>query len=146
MKANLFKYAVNCVIFGLTNVISIVTALYNIDTVCNGIEQLKINLSKRLKDLIQIETFKINWNAESKLNTRENINYKNGESVSPTRSATMRRQRSRSSHGTERSMTTSSDSSKDAGGHGGRQTASAAPINRRPPVSTDTNNKSNETN
>ena len=52
MKANIFKYAVNCVIFGLTNVISIVTALYNIDTVCNGIEQLKINLSKRLKDLI----------------------------------------------------------------------------------------------
>ena len=83
----------------------------------------------------------MNWSAESKLNTRENINYKAGEAgtVSPTRSATaIRRQRSRSSHGPgDRSSSSSvkvTPGVKETAvlGLGGvqRQSASAVPAHR----------------
>ena len=83
----------------------------------------------------------MNWSAESKLNTRENINYKAGEggTVSPTRSATaIRRQRSRSSHGPGDRASPSSVKTTEGGvketvvGLGGvpRQSASAVPAHR----------------
>ena len=83
----------------------------------------------------------MNWSAESKLNTRENINYKAGEAgaVSPTRSATaIRRQRSRSSHGPGDRSSPSSVKATEGGvketivGLGGvpRQSASAVPAHR----------------
>ena len=89
----------------------------------------------------------MNWSAESKLNTRENINYKAGEAgtVSPTRSATaIRRQRSRSSHGPgDRSSSSSVKATQNGNrSEGGvketvlglvgvpRQSASAVPAHR----------------
>ena len=84
-----------------------------------------INLS-----FLKVETHKINWKAESKINSRENINYQPGGigSVSPTRSANTRRARSRSSHGNSR---TNGNGAEENVVNGVRLTASAAPYMAR---------------
>ena len=80
-----------------------------------------------------MESHKINWKAESKINSRENINYQPGGvgSVSPTRSATsVRRARSRSSHGNSRAMSNGNGAigtSQENVVNGVRLSASAAP-------------------
>jgi len=80
----------------------------------------------------KVETHKINWKAESKINSRENINYQPGGigSVSPTRSANVRRARSRSSHGNARAISNGNGvlgASQENMVNGVRLTASAAP-------------------
>ena len=84
---------------------------------------------------LQIETYKVNWSAESKLNTRENLRYKESQATSPTRSAAVRRQRSRSSHGARDQAVAKAAAKGDAKAEWNqRQTVSAAPAHRTQPV------------
>ena len=83
----------------------------------------------------QIETYKVNWSAESKLNTRENLRYKESQASSPTRSAAVRRQRSRSSHGARDQAVAKAAAKGDAKAEWNqRQTVSAAAAHRTQPV------------
>ena len=93
------------------------------------------NLSIQKCLRLQIETYKVNWSAESKLNTRENLRYKESQATSPTRSAAVRRQRSRSSHGARDQAVAKAAAKGDAKAEWNqRQTVSAAPAHRTQPV------------
>ena len=71
----------------------------------------------------------MNWTAESRINTRENINYKTGGvegGVGPAGASPERRKRSRSSHGDR------VEAEQDPTGSLVRLTASAVPSRRLP--------------
>lgn len=107
-------------------------------TINSGPDSINIrylSIQKQKCFRLQIETYKVNWSAESKLNTRENLRYKESQATSPTRSAAVRRQRSRSSHGARDQAVAKAAAKGDAKAEWNqRQTVSAAPAHRTQPV------------